>query len=79
MSDERKLWITSYKTGKAINQDRRYKVIMICVICGHKLEGYGNDPYPVKSEGRCCDKCNITKVIPARIKLMKEEVKKWKK
>ena len=28
-------------------------------------EGHNADPL---SEGRCCDTCNITKVIPARIK-----------
>ena len=42
----------------------------ICVICGKEFEGWGNNPYPVKEEGRCCDECNETKVIPARILAM---------
>ena len=39
----------------------------ICVLCGTKLEGFGNNPYPVAFDGLCCDDCNIEKVIPARI------------
>ena len=40
---------------------------MICCICGNEFEGFGNNPEPVKSEGRCCDKCNQEVVIPARL------------
>ena len=42
-----------------------------CVICGHGFEGYGNDPRPVKYHGQCCDACNNSAVIPARIFLMR--------
>ena len=47
----------------------------VCVICGKEYEGYGNNAQPVK-DGKCCDKCNLEVVIPARIKKMgiKEEV-----
>ena len=39
----------------------------ICDICGKEFEGYGNNPAPL--EGRiCCDACNKTYVIPARLK-----------
>jgi len=38
-----------------------------CVLCGKKYEGYGNNARPLK-EGYCCDLCNITKVIPERLK-----------
>ncbi|MGM9543570.1 MAG: hypothetical protein ACI3T9_01170 [Romboutsia timonensis] len=38
-----------------------------CCICGKEFIGYGNNPDPVKKEGRCCDDCNSTKVIPARL------------
>lgn len=38
-----------------------------CCICGQEFEGYGNNPWPVKENGECCDKCNYEKVIPARI------------
>ena len=41
----------------------------ICCICGQEFNGFGNNPYPVNSDenARCCDDCNITKVIPARL------------
>jgi len=47
----------------------------VCVICKKVINGYGNNPYPVKEEGECCDTCNLTKVIPARIKRMGESEK----
>ena len=37
-----------------------------CCLCGGELEGYGNDPAPLKESGECCDRCNAEKVIPAR-------------
>ena len=42
-----------------------------CCICGEPIEGHGNNPFPVKTEGDCCDKCNAEVVIPARIEKMK--------
>ena len=46
---------------------------MKCCICGKKVEGWGNSPWPVSTEkeARCCDKCNMDKVIPARMKMLK--------
>lgn len=44
-----------------------------CCICGETIEGYGNNPEPFKSEGRCCDSCNLKFVIPARVARVKEE------
>jgi len=41
-----------------------------CCICGEESYGYGNNPYPVKDDGRCCDSCNAKFVIPARIEAM---------
>ena len=39
-----------------------------CVICGDTCEcEYGNNPAPVKDEGKCCNKCNANVVIPARM------------
>jgi len=44
-----------------------------CCLCGKEIEvtsfGWkeGNNALPLK-DGRCCDLCNSTKVIPARIK-----------
>ena len=42
---------------------------MKCCICGKEIEGYGNNPWPVNQEedARCCDDCNWSVVIPARI------------
>ena len=44
----------------------------VCSICGKTFTGWGNNPYPVtKGENdRCCDLCNDTKVIPARLEQM---------
>lgn len=42
-----------------------------CCICGKPFVGWGNNPWPVKKEGECCDKCNMQYVLPARIKMMK--------
>lgn len=40
-----------------------------CCICGQDFTGFGNNPWPVvkDEDARCCDVCNETKVIPARI------------
>ena len=38
-----------------------------CCICKKYFVGYGNNPAPVKHEGRCCDACNTSRVIPTRI------------
>ena len=48
---------TSYVLSKAM-----------CCFCNEEIDGYGNNPEPV-AEGKlkCCDKCNMSVVIPARI------------
>jgi hypothetical protein len=38
-----------------------------CCICGEEAAGYGNNPEPYKSKGKCCDACNLKFVIPARL------------
>lgn len=39
-----------------------------CCICGKHIKGeWGNNPFPVVNAGECCDKCNYTVVIPARL------------
>lgn len=41
---------------------------LVCCICGKKIEGqWGNNPSPVKSEGKCCDDCNNSVVLSARL------------
>ena len=49
----------------------------ICCICGKEFEGFGNNPYPVNKDenARCCDVCNDTVVIPARIEALNEDKK----
>ena len=37
-----------------------------CEICGEFYDGYGNNAEPVM-DGKCCDKCNTSVVIPARL------------
>lgn len=39
----------------------------LCILCTEKYEGYGNNPAPLAKAGRCCDTCNSTRVIPARL------------
>lgn len=46
--------------------------IKICCICGKVFTDWGNNPWPVKDEGECCDICNSMFVVPARIKKMIE-------
>jgi hypothetical protein len=38
-----------------------------CSICDDAVEGFGCNPAPV-SDGRCCDACNWTIVIPTRLR-----------
>ena len=43
---------------------------MNCSICNNKInDRFGNNAEPVNN-GRCCNDCNSTVVIPARIKEM---------
>jgi len=39
---------------------------MKCILCNKEIGKYGNNAMPIK-EGSCCDDCNLTKVIPARL------------
>ena len=38
-----------------------------CVLCGGVFEGHGHNPKPLAEEGRCCDNCNQTLVVPTRL------------
>ena len=46
----------------------------LCSICGIEFTGWGNNPEPVVSfeMGQCCDTCNATQVIPARLGILHE-------
>lgn len=39
---------------------------LVCSICGKEIEGFGNNAEPI-NHGKCCDECNATVVIPARL------------
>ena len=47
-----------------------------CVLCDSVLETYGNNPAPLAQDGECCDDCNSTKVIPARVAWIKADHEK---
>jgi hypothetical protein len=41
-----------------------------CILCGKDNGEYGHNADPV-AKGRCCEKCNITRVIPERMRITK--------
>ena len=43
-----------------------------CGICEEMYIGYGNNANPV-IDGKCCDKCNFTIVIPTRLGCILEQ------
>lgn len=45
-----------------------------CCLCGKKFTGFGNNPWPLvkDTDARCCDECNYTKVLKARLEQMKK-------
>ena len=46
-----------------------------CCLCGKAIDGFGNNPWPLKESGRCCDDCNTFKVIPARLEDIKQHTR----
>ena len=50
-----------------IRHELNGKVKGKCCLCGGLILNHGNDPWPLSDKGRCCDTCNVTKVIQARI------------
>ena len=46
-----------------------------CCFCKTEINGYGNSPAPVNNapNARCCDICNLTTVIPARVTQLKKD------
>ena len=61
-----------------------------CCLCGEAIEiqrhpetgkviwAFGHNAHPLKN-GRCCDVCNTTKVVPRRIKRMENQRNSKKK
>lgn len=54
-------------TGEAVPGAGK-QAVHVCCLCGALVLGGGNNPAPLADEGRCCDRCNRDKVVPARIK-----------
>lgn len=42
-----------------------------CCICNKNYSNWGNNALPIK-DGRCCDECNNTIVIEARLKNLQQ-------
>ena len=42
-----------------------------CCLCGKRVKGYYNNAEPIK-KGKCCDDCNINKVLPERLRRLRE-------
>lgn len=38
-----------------------------CPVCDKKFNGWGNNPAPLKVEGKVCDNCNLSIVVPVRM------------
>jgi len=51
----------------SINNNKTYP----CCICGDKMSGFGNNPFPMCDvddvKSRCCDTCNYKWVFPVRM------------
>lgn len=47
--------------------------IKTCCICGKSFKGWGNDPWPVvmDDDAKCCDDCDMSVVLSARLAKMK--------
>ena len=48
--------------------------VQTCCLCGREFVGWGNNPFPLseKEDDVCCDECNYTKVIAARLEYIAE-------
>lgn len=50
---------------------RTYNQAGKCSLCTGTYVNYGNNPEPLKEfHERCCDKCDMKYVIPARMRLL---------
>ena len=65
IEDEEEDDFTVIEEAKDVSNEE--DTIFKCCICKKIEKGYGNNPDPIKKEGRCCERCNTIKVIPARL------------
>ena len=54
------------KAEKIIKMQTNDKPTFKCCICGKLATGYGNNPFPIKQKGECCNTCDI-EVMKARL------------
>lgn len=44
----------------------------ICVICKNLFTGFGHNPDPISTKGRCCDECNNIVILTRLLKTIKK-------
>ena len=59
---------TSCGLKPLFEEDDQHDEEHTCCICGNKFYGVGDNPYPVKQEGVCCEKCNWEVVLKERFR-----------
>ena len=50
-------------TSEVENAQLKKDHTQVCPICGETFIGYGNNPYPVVVDERCCDDCNMLVIV----------------
>ena len=77
--DIRENWNLAEKLRKKVEskivEDKPTEYDFTCCICGKGSNGFGNNPETVGAlkyslDAKCCDECNDTVVIPARLGAM---------
>lgn len=58
--------------GRAMKRIKIEEKPQKCCLCGKMFTEYPNNPYPLSDVGVCCRECNKTKVIPERLRMVKE-------
>jgi hypothetical protein len=48
---------------------RRRRQVFTCCLCGMPSLGWPNDAWPLVEGGKCCERCDREKVLPARIEM----------
>ena len=69
-------WTEAFGVGLAMNIEKRLlkkDELKTCVLCHETFTGDGNNAAPL-ADGLCCDKCNIDRVVPERMKATIHEV-----
>lgn len=62
-------WTEAFGVSLSMNIEKRLvkkDEPKTCVLCHETFTGEGNNAAPL-AEGLCCDRCNMTRVVPARV------------